>query len=229
MLLLILRLESLYIMPSLVSSVMTRWLKWPRPMREPAMNTNSINRLTWALCHTTRTLSFKPMLCPSHYRNRRPVASVCPAYGQTCHQCGKNHWSQICRAQRNSSAGWTLSSHKQQRQRRPLGNKHNKQFNMGGKGSGAGPKKGTPKKKQGGDHNKRTFKATLLEVVMGGDSISDCVGLSGPAHPPKEKYSVRAITPSQTEACSNPFECYTLNNGNGELNDTESDGKTDHH
>ena len=34
----------------------------------------------------------------------------CPAWGQTCHQCGKkNHWSQMCRAQRNSSTAFTPS------------------------------------------------------------------------------------------------------------------------
>ena len=83
---------------------------------------------------------------------------------------------------------------------------------------------------------------------MGGNSVSNRVGLSGPAHPPKEKYSLSGPThpPKEKyslqtdtgEPCSNPFVCYALGNGNGKqvdnsnkkykvYTDTDSDGKTE--
>ena len=83
---------------------------------------------------------------------------------------------------------------------------------------------------------------------MGGNSVSNCVGLSGSAHPPKEKYLLSGPTHPpkvkyslQTdtgEQQSNPFICYALGNGNGKQvddcnkkykvhTDTDSDGKTE--
>ena len=63
------------------------------------------------------------------------------------------------------------------------------------------------------------LQSTLLEVV-GGNSISNHVGLSGSAHPPTEKYSHEgpphppkekySLQTESGEAISNPFECYAL-------------------
>ena len=72
-------------------------------------------------------------------------------------------------------------------------------------------------------------------MVIGGNSVSNHDDLSQPSHPPKEKYSFQ---PDSGEACSNPFECYALSNGNEKLNDDfnkkykvytdiDSDGKTE--
>ena len=171
----------------------------------------------------------------------------CSAHGQTCHNCGrKNHWTQMCRSRRSSSSSCTPSPHKQQnRQRRPSGNKQR----QGGGGKGSGDKffkKDTPGKKKGAN---KTFKASLLQVVMGGNDVSiGETGISEPAHPPKEKYllsgpphppEVKYSLVNETgEASSNAFACYALGNGNGELNDncnkkykvytdTDSDGKTE--
>ena len=173
----------------------------------------------------------------------------CPAHGQTCHSCGrKNHWSQMCRTRRNFSSGCTPSPHHQQRQRRPSSNKQNKQGGGGGKGGGKFFKKGTPNKKKGGPPKNKNI--SLLELVkpMGGNSISNRVGLSGPAHPPREKYShagpehlpkVKYSLETDTGGpCSNSFICYALGNGNGKqvddcnkkykvYTDTDSDGKTE--
>ena len=63
-------------MPSLRSSHMTRWLKWPRPMRGPAMNINSINKLTQHLYLVTKTPSSKLMLWESPFRKLGHVANV---------------------------------------------------------------------------------------------------------------------------------------------------------
>ena len=105
----------------------------------------------------------------------------CPAYGQTCHSCGrKNHWTAMCRTRRHSSSAWTPSPHQPQRQRRPSGNKQNKQGGGGGKGSGKFFKKGgTPSKKkgQGGPPPKKSYKTSSLELVMGGNTVSNRVGL----------------------------------------------------
>ena len=84
-----------------------------------------------------------------------------------------------------------------------------------------------------------------------GNSVSNHAGLSGPAHPPeekyslsgpphppKEKYSLQDGTDSGKHSSYNPFECCALSNGHGELNDncnkkynvyidTDSDGKTE--
>ena len=146
----------------------------------------------------------------------------CPAHGQTCHSCGKkNHWTQMCRTRRSSSTGCTLSPHHQQNRQRWPSNRQHKQHGGGGKGSDKFFKKGTPNKKRSQPKNKNI---ASLEVVMGGNSVSNCDGLSGPSHhpkekyplsgpphPPKEKYSHQTDT---GEACSNPFTCYALGNGN---------------
>ena len=55
MLLLILRSQNLYIMPSQMSSHVIKWLRWPRPNRGPAMSINSTNKLILALCLATIT------------------------------------------------------------------------------------------------------------------------------------------------------------------------------
>ena len=163
----------------------------------------------------------------------------CPGHGQTCHSCGKkNHWTQMCRTRRSSSSRHTPSPHQSQnRQRRPSGNKlHKHQGGGGGKGGGKFFKKGTPNKKKRSPPKKSTVHSLELVVSEGGNSVSNCDGLSGPSHPPKKKYSLQIDT---GELCSNPFVCYALGNGNGKLadsntkykayTDTDSDGKTYHH
>ena len=159
----------------------------------------------------------------------------------------------MCRTRRSSSSRCTPFPHRQQRQRRPSSNKQNKQGGGGGKGSGKFFKKGTPNKKKGGPpKNKNNIHSLALVKPLGGDSISsnnnNRVGLSGPAHPPKEKYLLAGPThppkvkyslqTDSGELCSNSFVCYALGNGNGKqvdncnkkykvYTDTDSDGKTE--
>ena len=108
-------------------------------------------------------------------------------------------------------------------------------------------KGGTPNKdKKGGAPPKKTH---LLKLVISEEeTISKSVAVSGPTHPPKEKYSLSGPThppkekySHQTDTgklCSNPFICYALGNGNGSevddsnkkyrvYTDTDSDGKTE--
>ena len=160
----------------------------------------------------------------------------CLAHGQTCHSCGKKgHWTQMCRTRRNSSTGRTPSPHPPSRQRRPLGGKPFKQQGGGeGKGSGKFFKKGTPNKhKKGGAPPKKTHSLKL--VISEEENVSKSVGISGPTHPPEEKYPLQNET---GKPCSNPFTCYALGNGNGSevddsnkkykvYTDTDSDGKTE--
>ena len=77
------------------------------------------------------------------------------------------------------------------RQRRPSGGKPFKQqCGGGGKGGGKFFKKGgTPNKhKRGGIPPKKTHSLKL--VISEEETVSKSVGISGPAHPPKEKYSL---------------------------------------
>ena len=107
--------------------------------------------------------------------------------------------------------------------------------------------KGTPNKhKKGGSPPKKTH---LLKLVISEEenSVSN-VGLSGPTHPPEEKYSLSgpphppkekySLQSDTGKPCSNPFICYALGNGNGSqvddsnkkyrvYTDTDSDGKTE--
>ena len=172
----------------------------------------------------------------------------CPADGQTCHSCvKKNHWTQMCRIRRSSTGRTPFPHCQQNRQRQPSGNRKHKQQGGGGGGKGSGKffKKGTPNKKrqEGLPTNKNI---ALLEVVMGGNSVSNHDGLSGPSHPPEDTYSLSgpphppkekySLQTNSGEACSNPFTCYALGNGNEELyddsnkkykvyTDTDSDGE----
>ena len=170
----------------------------------------------------------------------------CPAHGKVCHSCGrKNHWTEMCQTRINSSTGCTPSPHRPQR--RPSGSKPFKQQGGGGgKGGGKFFKKGTPNKgKKGGAPPKKTH---LLKLVISEEeSVSNRVGVSGPTHPPKEKYSLAgpphppkekySLQTDTGKPCSNPFICYALGNGNGSqvddsnkkyrvYTDTDSDGKT---
>ena len=63
-------------MLNLRSSHMTEWLKWPRLMSGPAMNINSISKLTQHLYLVTRTPSSKLMLWESLFRKLGHVANV---------------------------------------------------------------------------------------------------------------------------------------------------------
>ena len=186
--------------------------------------------------------------------------SDCPAHGQTCRSCGrKNYWTQFCRTRRSSSSGCTPSPHKQQnRQRRPSSSKQQRQGRGGGNGKTGKKffkKGGTPRKQSKGNPNNKPFSANSLQVVLGGNQVStDGPDISGPTHPPKEKYSlpITTITVSgpphppkekyslvddTNEASINSFVCYALGDGNGELldcnkkykvhTDTDSDGKTE--
>ena len=116
----------------------------------------------------------------------------CPAHGQMCHSCGKKgHWIQMCRTRWSSSTGCTPSPHPPNRQRRPSGSKPFKQQGGGGgKGSGKFFKKGgTPNKhKRGGVPPKKTHSLKL--VISEEETVSKSVGISGPTHPPEEKYSL---------------------------------------
>ena len=121
----------------------------------------------------------------------------------------------------------------------------------GGKGGGKFFKKGgTPNKhKKGGAPPKKTYSLKL--VISEEETVSNRVGISGPTHPPEEKYSLAGPTHPPKEKyslqtdtgkpCSNPFVCYALGNvgnGNGSevddsnkkyrvYTDTDSDGKTE--
>ena len=142
----------------------------------------------------------------------------------------------MCRTRRNSSTRCTPSPHPPNRQRRPSGGKPFKQQGGGGgKSNGKFFKKGgTPNKhKKGGAPPKKTHSLKL--VISEEETVSNCVGISGPTHPPKEKYSLQTDT---GKPCSNPFICYALGNGNGSevddsnkkyrvYTDTDSDGKTE--
>ena len=175
----------------------------------------------------------------------------CPAHRKVCHSCGrKNHWTQMCRTRRSSSSGCTPSPHRpQDRQRRPSCDKPFKQQGGGGwKGSGKFFKKGTPNKgKKGGTPPKKTHSLKLV-ISEEENSVSNQAGISGPAHPPEEKYSLSgpphppkvkySLQTDTGELCSNPFICYALGNGNGNqvddsnkkyrvYTDTDSDGKTE--
>ena len=158
-------------------------------------------------------------------------------------------WTEMCRTRRNSSTGCTPSPHPPNRQRRPLGGKPFKQQGGGGgKGSGKFFKKGgTPNKhKKGGTPLKKT--QSLKLVISEEETVRNHVGISGPTHPPEEKYSLSGPTHPPKEKyslqtntgkpCSNPFICYALGNGNGSevddsnkkyrvYTDTDSDGKTE--
>ena len=135
----------------------------------------------------------------------------------------------MCRTRRSSSSVCTPSPHwSQNRQRRPSGGKPNKQQGGGGgKGSGKFFKKGTPNKKKGGPPRKSTVHSLELVVSERGNNISSHEGISGPSHPPKEKYSLEgpphppkvkySLKTDTGEPCSNPFVCYALGNGNGKL------------
>ena len=63
-------------MLNLRSSHMTEWLKWPRPTSGPAMNINSINKLTQHLYLVTKTPSSKLMLWESLFKKLDHVANV---------------------------------------------------------------------------------------------------------------------------------------------------------
>ena len=174
----------------------------------------------------------------------------CPAHGQTCHSCGKKgHWTQMCRTRRSSSSGRTPSPHPPNRQRRPSGGKPFKHQGGGGGNKGSGKffkKGGTPGKAKKGNPPKKTHSLKL--VISEEETVSKSVGVSGPAHPPKEKYSLAGPTHPPKEKYSlqtdsgklrsNPFTCYALGNGNGSqvddsnkkykvYTDTDSDGKTE--
>ena len=182
---------------------------------------------------------------------RSHTQGQCPAHGKTCHSCGrKGHWTQMCRTRRNSSTGCTPSPHPPNRQRRPLGGKPFKQQGgRGGKGSAKFFKKGgTPNKhKKGGTPPKKTHSLKLV-ISEEENSASNHVGISGPTHPPEEKYSLEgpphppkekySLQTNTGKPCSNPFICYALGNGNGSqiddsskqyrvYTDTDSDGKTE--
>ena len=155
----------------------------------------------------------------------------------------------MCRTRRSSSSRRTPSPHwPQNRQRRPSGSKpHKQQGGAGGKGSGKFFKKGTPNKKKGGAPPKKTVHSLELVVSKAGNSVSNCEGISGPSHPPKEKYSLAgpphppkvkySLKTDTGELCLNPFIRYALSNANGNLadskttykayTDTDSDGKTE--
>ena len=152
----------------------------------------------------------------------------CPAHGQTCHSCGrKGHWTQMCRTRRSSSTGRTPSPHPPNRQRRPSGGKPFKQKGGGGGKSGGKSffkKGGTPNKhKKGGNPPNKTHSLKL--VISEEQTVSKSVGISGPAHPPEEKYSLEgpphppkekySLQTDSGKLCSNPFTCYALGNGNG--------------
>ena len=121
----------------------------------------------------------------------------CPAHGKMCHSCGrKGHWTEMCRTRRNSSTGCTPSPHPPNRQRRPSGGKPFKQQGGGGgKGSGKFFKKdGTPNKhKKGGAPPKKTHSLKL--VISEEETVSNRVGISGPTHPPEEKYPLSQPQP----------------------------------
>ena len=135
----------------------------------------------------------------------------------------------MCRTGRSSSFGCTPSPHRpQNRQRIPSGGKpHKQQGGGGGKGGGKFFNKGTPNKKKGGAPPKKTVHSLELVVSEGGNSVSNREGISGPTHPPKEKYSLEgpphppkakySLKTDTGELCSNPFTCYALGNGNGNL------------
>ena len=147
------------------------------------------------------------------------------------------------------STGRTPSPHPPNRQRRPSGGKPFKQKGGGGgKGGGKFFKKGgTPNKnKKGGNPPNKTH--SLKVVISEEETVSKSVGISGPAHPSKEKYSLEgpphppkekySLQTDSGKLCSNPFTCYALGNGNGSqvddsnkkyrvYTDTDSDGKTE--
>ena len=154
----------------------------------------------------------------------------------------------MCRTRRSSSTGCTPSPHPPNRQRRPSGGKPFKQQGGGGgKGGGKFFKKGTPNKhKKGGAPPKKTHSLKL--VISEEETVSKSVGISGPTHPPEEKYSFEgpphppkekySLQTDTGKLCSNPLICYALGNGNGSqvddsnkkyrvYTDTDSDGKTE--
>ena len=155
----------------------------------------------------------------------------------------------MCQTRRNST-GCTPSPHPPNRQRRPLGGKPFKQQGGGGGKGGAKffKKGGTPNKhKKGGAPPKKTHSLKLV-ISEEENSVSNCVGISGPTHPPEEKYSLEgpphppkekySLQTDTGKPCSNPFICYALGNGNGSqvddsnkkyrvYTDTDSDGKTE--
>ena len=181
-------------MLSLRSSHTTEWLKWPRPTSGPAMNINSINKLTQHLYLVTKTPLIQTIAVRKSNQKTRSCGKCgqshpqgqCPAHGKTCHSCGrKGHWTEMCRTRRNSSTGCTPSPHPPNRQRRPSGSKPFKQQGGGGgKGGGKFFKKGgTPNKhKKGGAPPKKTHSLKL--VISEEETVSNCVGISGPTHPP---------------------------------------------
>ena len=125
---------------------MIRWLKWPRPMKGPAMSTSSTSKLIQALWQTTITLQFKPIdVLSKSFQKKKSCGKCgrshnhgeCPAYGHTCHQCDqKNHWSQMYRAQRNSSTGHIPSPHRQ----------HNREDHQATSSTSKVPREGTTSK-----------------------------------------------------------------------------------
>ena len=155
----------------------------------------------------------------------------------------------MCRTRRSSSSGRTPSPHPPNRQRRPSGGKPFKQQGGGGGNKGGGKffkKGGTPAKGKKGNPPKKTHSLKL--VISEEETVSKSVGVSGPTHPPEEKYSLAGPTHPPKEKYSlqtdsgklrsNPFTCYALGNGNGShvddsnkkyrvYTDTDSDGKTE--
>ena len=196
----------------------------PVSYQNPLIQTNAVRK------------SFqKPRTCGKCGRSH--PQGQCPAHGQTCHSCGrKGHWTQMCRTRQNSSTGRTPSPHPPpNKQRRPSGDKPFKQQGGGGGKPKFFKKGGTPNKfKKGGTPPQKTHSLKLV-TAWEEKTVSNSVGVSGPAHPPKEKYSLSAKTGKQR---ANPFTCYALGNGNGSqvddsnkkykvYTDTDSDGKTE--
>ena len=226
------------------------------------MNINSINKLTQQPVSSYQNPLIQTNAVRKSFQKTRSCGKCgrshpqgqCPAHGTDVPQL----WEErpldrdVSGQGRNSSTRHTPSPHPPNRQRRPSGGKPFKQQQGGGGGKGGGKffkKGGTPNKhKKGGAPPKKTHSLKL--VISEEEIVSNRVGISGPTHPPEEKYSLEgpphppkekySLQTDTGKLCSNPFICYALGNGNGSqvddsnkkyrvYTDTDSDGKTDHH
>ena len=123
MLLLTLRLGSLFTMPSKRSLSMTIWLRWQRPMKGPAKSIKYTSKLTqWHPSNYSNPLIQTSALSMSFQKGPPKKTcgkcgcshnhSECLAHSTTCSKCGHiNHWAQQCRSsgRRNSSTGHSPS------------------------------------------------------------------------------------------------------------------------
>ena len=247
MLLLTLRLGSLFTMPSQRSLSMTIWSRWQSPWKDlPRIPDTQAS----SLCGTPQEIlqSSNSNQCFVDVFSEGPPRKTCgkcgcshnhgecPAHSTTFSKCGSmNHWAQQCRSsgRRNSSTGHSPSPGRpQNRQRWFSSNKPNKGRGCGG---GSGKQKSTPKRpgsgrgRGGGKH----FKMNALTVT----------GLPGPQHPPKvdglggnktkESVSMNAGLPRPAhppkvsgEPFINTFTCDSLtSNGNGLYEPPSNQGK----